>query len=231
MTSLMKLLETSKSLSLIFDFRKKDTTNKPSILLLIIRIVLLLVLGIFVLLLHLGIYLLYLWMFFTSMPGKLVKKVRMESLGYDPDNKWLFNLSYLLLYIFVLPFELMYILVNYSIVVSSFITDCLVWILTLGKTKLTNTNLAMNEDIQLNKEIHNVDVLSIIMTVISFVAFNGFIALLAGIGDIDSVLLQWLIASVAVLGLNFLFYHFMYKMTSSSSKKAIEEKTPARTDK
>ncbi len=206
MTNLFKLIESSKTLSLIFDFLDKNNKNKHQhFLIIIVRVILLLAIGIFVLFAHIAIYFLYLWMFFTSIPGKLVKKIRMDSLGYDASNKWLFNLSYLLLYVFVLPFEFIYIFVNYSTIVLSFFTDCLTWILTFGKTKLTNTNIAITEQENVNPNIKNKDIISILITAVSVFAFVTFIG---GLYALDSFILQWLASSAISLIICGLYYYF-----------------------
>lgn len=220
MTNLFKLIETSKTLSLIFDFLDKNDKNKRQhVLIIIFRVILLLAIGIFALFLHIAIYILYLWMFFTSIPGKLVKKIRMDSLGFDNSNKWLFNLSYLLLYIFVLPFEFTYIFVNYSTVVLSFFTDCLTWILTFGKTKLTNTNLSINDQDTVNPDIQNKDIISILVTVLSVFAFITFIG---GLYALDSFVLQWLASSVIALGISGLYY---YLFCFRKNKTKVEQKS------
>lgn len=224
MTNLNKLIETSKTLSLIFDFLDKNDKNKRQhVLIIIFRVILLLAIGIFALFLHIAIYILYLWMFFTSIPGKLVKKIRMDSLGFDNSNKWLFNLSYLLLYIFVLPFEFTYIFVNYSTVVLSFFTDCLTWILTFGKTKLTNTILSINDQDTVNPDIQNKDIISILVTVLSVFAFITFIG---GLYALDSFVLQWLASSVIALGISGLYY---YLFCFRKNKTEVEQKSAENT--
>lgn len=204
MTNLMKLVETSKLLSTVFDFQMKSSQKKGiRILLIIIRVLLLLISGIFLFYIHLAIYILYLFTFFTSLPGKLVKKVRMDSLGFDPENKWLFNLSYLLLYAFVLPFEFMYIFMTYTIVVLSFFTDSFTWILTLGNTKLNCTTISLSEDNKVETVVGNYNILSILLT---FITVIGFV-LLNVLLFITPLILQWVIVSVLLLAINALFYH------------------------
>ena len=204
MTNLMKLIETSKIISTVFDFQMKSSQKKGiRILLIIIRVLLLILSGIFLFYLHLAIYILYLFTFFTSLPGKLVKKVRMDSLGFDPENKWLFNLSYLLLYAFVLPFEFMYIFMTYIIVVLSFFTDCFTWVLTLGNTKLNCTKISMSDDNSIENVVDNYNILSILLTFITVVAFG----LLNILFFITPLILQWTIVSVLLLGINAIFYH------------------------
>ncbi len=208
MTTLLKLVETSKTLSLIFDFRVNDSRNKSlSIFLIVIRVALLILTGIPVFLLQAIIYVLYLQMFFTSLPGKLVQKTRLESLGYDDSNKWLFNISYLMLYLFVLIFEFAYIVINYLIVVLSFIMDCLIWILTLGQTKLVNTELSLNDKGYLDQSVENIDILAIMLTFVSLLLFNYIGEILL---DTDITFVSWLYLSAIVMGLNTLFYILVY---------------------
>ena len=209
MTSLLKLVETSRTFSMIFDFRIKDSKNVLLFIIsIIIRVMLLSTIGILVLLLQVFLYFLYLNMFFTSLPGTLVKKIRMESLGYDPSNKWLFNISYLMLYLFVLIFEFGYIFTNYLIVICSFVMDCLMWILTLGKTKLSNTDLSLDDKNLTNCNVNNLDIFAIILTFVSILIFYllGEINLL----NTDLNLVSWLLMYVPILVLNLLFYLLLY---------------------
>lgn len=219
MTSLLKLVETSKTLSSIFDFRIIDSQKKYlSIVLIIIRVILLVIFGMFVLMLQVVLSFLYLQMFFTSLPGTLVKKTRMESLGYDSSNKWLFNISYLMLYLFVLIFEFAYIFINYLIVILSFTIDCVIWILTLGKTKLDDTQLSLNDKNFIERVVKNIDIFAIILTFVSILVFY-FLGELIVPRDINFV--SWLYLSAIVMGLNTLFYMFFYnkKVESGSSLK------------
>lgn len=218
MASLLKMVETSKALSLIFDFQINDSKKKYiSIILIIIRVFFLVTFGVLVILLQSFLYFLYLQMFFTSLPGALVKKTRMESLGYDDSNKWLFNISYLMLYSFVLIFEFLYIFINYLIVILSFVLDCMIWILTLGKTKLVNTKLSLNENNYSSQDVRNIDILAIISTFVSILLFYllGELNLLNR--DLDFV--SWLSMSVPIIGLNVLFYMFFYNPQIKSDSK------------
>lgn len=82
MANLLKLVETSRTLSSIFDFRINDSRKMYlSIILIIIRAILLVTFGILVLLLQAFLYFLYLQMFFTSLPGTLVKKLEWSHLA------------------------------------------------------------------------------------------------------------------------------------------------------
>lgn len=210
MTSLLKLVETSRIFSMIFDFRIKGSRNiYLSVISIFIRAILLITVGLFVILLQVFLYFLYLNMFFTALPGNLVKKIRMESLGYDPSNKWLFNISYLMLYLFVLIFEFAYIFTNYLIVIFSFAIDCFMWVLTLGKTKLNNTQLSLNDKSNVTQNITNTDILAIILTFVSILLFYvlGEINLLNR--DLDFV--SWLYMSIPIILINFLFYVLFYK--------------------
>ena len=215
MTSLLKLVETSKTLSSIFDFRIEGSQKKYlSIILIIIRVILLLTFGVIVLLLQAILYFLYLQMFFTSLPGTLVKKTRMESLGYDSSNKWLFNISYLMLYFFVLIFEFAYIFINYLIVILSFVIDCMIWILTLGKTKLDNTQLSLNDKNYIGRVVRNIDILAIVLTFVSILIFYLFSEINLFNRDID--FLSWLSMTIPVIVINILFYMFLYNKKNES---------------
>lgn len=203
MTHLLKLIESSKIISVVFNFHLNPSQNKGiRILSIIVRGLLLLFTGIFLFFMHLSITILYLLTFFTSLPGKLVKKVRMDSLGFDSENKWLFNLSYLLLYAFVLPFEFFFIFISYLIVVLSFVTDCFTWVLTLGQTKLDCTKISMNEDKNVDCVVNNYDILSIVLILITVVGFG----LLNILFYITPSILQWIIISFIMVGINALYY-------------------------
>lgn len=132
----------------------------------------------------------------------------MESLGYDESNKWLFNISYLMLYSFVLIFEFAYIFINYLIVILSFVMDCLIWILTLGKTKLANTNLSLNDKTYTSQDVRNIDILAIISTFVSILVFYLLGELNIFNRDLDFV--SWLSMTIPVTGFNVLFYMFLY---------------------
>ena len=223
MTSLFKLVETSKTLSSIFDFRiDKSQKLYLSIILIIIRAILMATVGMIVLLLQVFLYFLYLQMFFTSLPGNLVKKIRMESLGYDESNKWLFNISYLMLYSAVLIFEFAYIFVNFLIVILSFVIDCLIWVLTLGKAKLLDTKLSLGDKTNISQSVGNIDILAIILT---FVSIPLFILIGELIIPMDIDFISWTYTSAIILGLNTLFYMFFYntQVKLDSESKAVED--------
>jgi hypothetical protein len=224
MTSLLKLVETSRIFSMIFDFRIKCSRNiYLSVISILIRAILLITVGLFVILLQVFLYFLYLNMFFTALPGNLVKKIRIESLGYDSSNKWLFNISYLMLYLFVLIFEFAYIFTNYLIVIFSFVIDCFMWVLTLGKTKLNNTQLSLNDKSNVTQNITNTDILAIILTFVSILLFYvlGEINLLNS--DLDFV--SWLYMSIPIILINFLFYLLFYKKKAElDSESEAEDK-------
>jgi hypothetical protein len=160
-------------------------------------------------------------MFFTSIPGTLVKKIRMDSLGYDESNKWLFNISYLMLYLFVLVFELAYIIINYWTIILSFIIDCLMWILTFGKTQLVNTDLSLNDKIVQPVTVKNVDIVTILFTLFSIVLFSY---VLDSLNISVDFIATWMFSSFIVLVVNVLYYRFFYiRRVKSSTKLQTED--------
>lgn len=227
MTNLYKLVQASKLLSSIFDFRLDHSRNKIlSILIIIIRVILFVPIGIVVLLLQAFLYLNYLNMFFTSVPGTLVKRVRMDALGYDESNKWLFNLSYLLLYLFVLIFELAHIVIIYMTLILSFTIDCFMWVLTLGETKLNNTELSLTSKVNKSEKVRNIDIVTILFTLISIVVFIVFVDFF--IVSTNDQMIAWVYSSLIVLALNVLFYKFFYKnRVKPNAKLKIENSSHA----
>lgn len=223
MTSLFKLVQASKSLSSVFVFRFDYSPNKfLSFLIIILRVIFFMTIGVVILFFQALLYLLYLNMFFTSIPGALVKKIRMDSLGYDESNKWLFNISYLMLYLFVLVFELAYILINYWTIILSFTIDCLMWILTFGKTKLVNTNLSLNNKIDQSLKVKNNDIVTIIFTLFSIVLFSY---VLDSLNISVDFIATWMFSSFTVLVVNVLYYRFFYFGRPKSKVKTKEEDT------
>ena len=208
MTSLFKLVQASKSLSSVFDFRLNHSRNKfLSLLIILIRIIFFMTIGVMIFFMNALLYFLYINMFFTSIPGSLVKKIRMDSLGYDESNKWLFNISYLMLYLFVLVFELAYIIINYWTIILSFTIDCLMWILTFGRTKLVNTDLSLNDKIDQPITVKNIDIVTILFTLFSIVLFSY---VLDSLNISVDFIATWMFSSFVVLVVNVLYYRFFY---------------------
>src|SRR5574344_81953 len=104
MEILNKIIEVHKRLIHVFDFLNEF--KGINILKSIIRILLLIVFIIPFIVMQVMITIIYVFIFVTSIPSKLVKNVRENAVPYDENNKWLFNLSYLLLYFFFASYQI-----------------------------------------------------------------------------------------------------------------------------
>lgn len=182
----MKFLDKIKmhcaSLKLLFDFSEfsgKFTVWK--VIRLVLRILLLVPAFLIYLLLLVWILIAQLSCFFASIPSHSITEIR-KNAGYDTKEfKWLFILSYLILYLFVIIFDIILVVAPVFMSVISFMMDAIMWIAHLGKSELINTNITLdykgNEKTKFirssasNHDFHEVVIAVIAYIVIYYISF------------------------------------------------------------
>lgn len=90
----------------------------------------------------------YLSSFFFKIPSKLIKSVRSDNTPYEADNKPLYNATYIILYIFIVPFDILYILTMFFNSVVCFTMDCLAWIICLGRNNPNALKLCFASEVE-----------------------------------------------------------------------------------
>lgn len=184
------------SLKLLFDFN--EFTGKVTvwkIVRLILRILLLVPAFLIYLLLLIWILIAQLSCFFASIPSHSITEIR-KNAGYDiKEFKWLFILSYLILYIFVILFDIILVVAPVFMSVISFMMDAIMWIAHLGKSELINTSITLDYDGKektklIRKSASNHNFNEVVIAIIAYIViyyisvvrlFNGLIFIILAV--------------------------------------------------
>ena len=119
----------------------------------------------------------YLTSFFYKIPSKLIKSVRSDNTPYEADNKPLYNATYVILYIFIVPFDVLYILTMFFNSVVCFTMDCLAWIICLGRNNPNALKLCFASEVEEdNGKLYHLLVIACAISIyaIFVILFNEF---------------------------------------------------------
>ncbi|MDD4000543.1 MAG: hypothetical protein PHX62_06600 [Bacilli bacterium] len=137
----------SAGLEFLYDFSEfRGRFNFLKAVRLLLRIILLIPCFLFFITVLVNIFILELIGFFASIPGNALAKLRANA-GYDPkEYKWLFILTYLILYLVFLIFDVIAILLPVILAVYAFLLDGILWIAHLGRSEFVNLNLIIDNE-------------------------------------------------------------------------------------